>query len=298
MRRGLNVHRYRTTCKVTVTWLALQLAATGTLAAQSGVDSLVPTRPTGMVTDQAGLLTPGLLRTIDDRLVHLRQVTGAEVAVVTLPSIGDQAAVDVTTAIGRSWGIGGAFPIGDARRNAAAILLVVPRTPEHGGEVFVGSGSGAEGFLTDARSGQIRDAMLPALRDGDYDRAIDLGTSLLSDLFARELGSTDSTLIRPQDREERGSGLLVLILIVVLIVAILAVMSDGRGGGGPRGPGSGLRRRRSRGSMLGPLIWGGGFGGGSHGGFGGGGEASVDSVAVGASAAVVPGGDSDGSRST
>ncbi|MEO8478959.1 MAG: TPM domain-containing protein [Gemmatimonadota bacterium] len=270
MRRGLNVHRFRTTCKVTVTWLALQLAATGALAAQSGIESLVPVRPTGMVTDQAGLLTPPMLRTIDDRLVRLRQVTGAEVAVVTLPSIGDQAAVDVTTAIGRSWGVGGAFPIGDARRNAAAVLLVVPRTSEHGGEVFVGSGSGAEGFLTDARAGQIRDAMLPALRDGDYDQAIEIGTALLSDLFARELGSTDSTLIRPEDREERGSGLVVLILIVILIVAILAVMSDGRGGGGPRGPGSGFRRR-SRGSMLGPMIWGGMLGGGSHGGFGGGG---------------------------
>ncbi len=260
--------------------LALQLAALP-LAAQSGIAALFPERPTGWVTDQAGILDPAVRQRVEDRLLRLKDSTGGEIAVVTLPTIDDYAPVDVATEIGRRWGVGGAYEIGDPRRNAAAVLLLVPRTDDHRGQVFIGSGDGAEGFLTDARAGRIRDAMLPDLREENYSRAVDVGTTLLTDLFARELGSTDSALVRATPERERGTGAAVLVLAIIIVVAMIAAFADARGGG-PPGAGSGRGGWR-RSSNMGPIIWGGmtgfgggrsgggGFGGGGFGGFGGGG---------------------------
>src|SRR3990170_3652761 len=104
---------------------------------------------------------------------------GAEVAVVTLPTINDRAPVEVAVAIGRAWGVGAKAAIGSQQRNAGVVMLLVPRTSEHKGEIFIASGTGTEGFVTDARSGAIADQMLPALRQGDYGAAVDLGTSVL-----------------------------------------------------------------------------------------------------------------------
>jgi uncharacterized protein len=263
--------------------LALQLLAAGPLVAQAGIESLFPARPTGWVTDRAGILDPAVAATVEARLNRLRDSTGGEIAVVTLPTVADYAPADVATAIGRGWGVGTAFPIGDPRRNAAAVLLLVPRTAEHRGEVFIGSGDGAEGFLTDARAGQIRDAMLPDLRQGNYSAAVDQGTSLLTDLFARELGSSDSALVRPDSGRESRVGEYVLVLAIIVVVALFAAASSAGGGSSGWGGGGG-RSRRSRGglgSAMGPIIWGsglgggrgggGGFGGGGFGGFGGGG---------------------------
>lgn len=260
--------------------LAVQLALVAPLSGQDGIDSLFPERPSGPVTDVAGVLDAATVARLDGRLQRLRDSTGAEVAVVVLPGIAEHAAADVGLAIGRRWQVGGAFPVGDPRRNAGAVLLVVPRTPERRGAVDLRSGTGSEGFLTDARAGRILDAMLPALRDDDYAAALELGTSRLADLFARSLGSTDTALVAPRTR--RPAGLLVGFLIVAIVLALVLVMV-GAGRGPPRG---GRRRRGGWGDAFGPAILGGGigrggfggggfggggFGGGGFGGFGGGG---------------------------
>lgn len=253
-------------------FVALQLIVGSTVAAQQS-QPMFPARPTGMVTDVADILPADAEARIEARLTRLRDSTGGEVAVVTLPGIGDQAAADVAVAIGRSWGVGGAFAVGDRRRNAGVVLLLVPRTDDHAGAVFIAPGQGAEGFLTDARSGQIADAMLPALRDGEYGTAVDIGSTLITDLVARELGATDSTLMVPGgDRPSPRQIAIMVILMALIVGAVLVAIAGSQGGRGGRGGGfTGGRGRR--GGWGGPIIWGGGgFGGGfGGGGFGGGG---------------------------
>ena len=46
---------------------------------------------------------------------------------MTLPTIGDHDEGEVALAIGRKWGVGARAEIGDARRNAGLVLLLVPR---------------------------------------------------------------------------------------------------------------------------------------------------------------------------
>ena len=102
---------------------------------------------------------------------EVREKTRGEIAVVTLADIGDRSASDVALQIGRQWGVGAKGDPGDRARNAGVVLLLVPRKnhQQGTGDVFISVGRGAEGFLTDARAGRIRDAMLPALATEDYE---------------------------------------------------------------------------------------------------------------------------------
>ncbi len=266
--------------KATGLGLALQLAVwTGVLSAQSPVDSLFPARPTGHLTDVAGVVDPASAATIDSIASRLRSVTGAEFAVVTLPTIGDYAASDVALAIGRAWGVGRAADIGDATRNAGLVILVVPRREgdPNSGHVFISTGQGLEGIVTDAAAGGVRDAMIPELRVGQYGPGLVTGTRLLAARVARGLGATDSTLVAPGQAPGRSWGLLAFLLLIGVVVAVTIIRAS-RGGGPPSGGGSGRRRPRTPhiywGGAGGGGRWGGGGfggGGGGFGGFGGGG---------------------------
>lgn len=254
--------------KATGLGLALQLAVfAGALAAQSPVDSLFPARPTGYLTDVAGVVDPASAATIDSIASRLRSVTGAEFAVVTLPTIGDYAASDVALAIGRAWGVGRAAQIGDVTRNAGLVILVVPRREgdPNSGHIFISTGQGLEGIVTDAAAGRVRDAMVPELRAGQYGPGLVTGTRLLAALVARGLGATDSTLTTPG----RGPGVswgLLLFLFIVAVVVVVTIIRASRGGGPPSGGSSGRRHHG-----VPPIFWGGGGGRWGGGGFGGGG---------------------------
>jgi uncharacterized protein len=242
---------------------ALQLTAGTLLAQDAAVRALFPARPTGFVTDVAGVVDQATEDRITDLAERLKAAAGAEIAVVTLPTIGDRDEADVAREIGRAWGVGAAAGIGDPTRNAGVVLLLVPR--QNGrpgtGRVRVEVGGGLEGIVTDATAGRIRDLMGERLAREDYSGALEAGVEALAGIIARGFGVSDTALTnaRPVTRPRGGSPLggALPILLFIVFVLISGAMSGGRG-----------RRRRRNVSWGGPWI-GGGFGGG--GGWGGGG---------------------------
>jgi uncharacterized protein len=253
----------------------LQLAA-GVLAAQdAGIRGLFPARPTGFVTDVAGIIDEAAEARITDLAERLRAATGAELAVVTLPTIGDREETDVAREIGRAWGVGAATEIGDQRRNAGIVLLVVPRQGGRPGtgRVRIDVGRGLEGIVTDVIAGRIRDLMGDRLASGDYSGAIQDGVEALAGIIARGFGVSDSVLTNARPaaapRGSRGTPLGALPILLFIVFLLLSGALGGR------------RRRRRNVFWGGPWIgggfgggggWGGGgFGGGGFGGFGGGG---------------------------
>lgn len=235
--------------------------------------------PRGYVNDFAGILDSQSIRHMDAVIAEVRGKTRGEIAVVTLPDIGDRAASDVALQIGRQWGVGAAGDAGDPAKNLGVVVLLVPmRNHQRGtGQVFISTGRGAEGFLTDARVGRIRDAMLPALGREDYAQGLAIGVDLIAQAFAGEFGVTLSNpeAVTPPpaaaQRPRAQLGLIILAVILILIISSISRMGRRRrrrwspwggfwggwgGGGGTWGSGGG---------------WGGGGGGGGFGGFGGGG---------------------------
>lgn len=261
--RRLNTMRFMKAAKVTSILVALQLAA-GTVAVGQGINQVFPAKPTGYLTDAAGIVDPASAAAIDSIALALRQRTGAELAVVTLAKIDPYPPADVALAIGRAWGVGAKTEIGDQRRNAGLVLLVVPRTPNQRGQVYIGTGNGAEGIITDAIAGRVRDGMIPELREAKYGPALVTGAADLAARMRIGMGvadSADTMAVMPND--DGGESMPPLVILFIVFIIVIIIISRTRGGGGGVG-----RRGVYWGGGSG---WGGGFGGGFGGGGGGGG---------------------------
>ncbi|MGH7535131.1 MAG: TPM domain-containing protein, partial [Gemmatimonadales bacterium] len=117
--------------KATALIAGLQLAFACLVWAQDAqIRALFPAQPAGHVTDAANVLDPTSAAEIESLAERLRGATGAEIAVVTLPTIGNYDAAQVALAIGRAWGVGARAEVGDQRRNAGLVVLLVPRRPD------------------------------------------------------------------------------------------------------------------------------------------------------------------------
>jgi uncharacterized protein len=244
------------------------------LQAQSrGLDTLVPAQPVGLVNDFASVIEAESEAQLEDLIQRLRRATGAEIAVVTLPSIGEHDPAEVALTIGRRWKVGARAEIGDPRRNAGLVVLLVPRRAgdPNSGHIRIEVGQGLEGIVTDAAAGQVRDLMRPQLVQGRYGPALLLGVRALTSRIARGYGVSDSALTayQPPPVADRETGPTVSLLLILLFVFFVLLVSGAMGGRS--------RRRRRAVYWGGPWIgggWGrsGGFGGGGgFGGFGGGG---------------------------
>jgi uncharacterized protein len=240
--------------------------------------------PIGYVNDFAGVIDDAteqsMLATIDE----VRQKSGGEIVVVTLRDLGGRISIDVARDIGRQWKVGAIGGPGDAARNAGVVLLLKPgeRPGDGKAEIAIATGSGSEGFVTDALAGRIRDAIGQAAVDaGRYDAGLLVGVQLLAAAYSREFGFdlTGPAAPPPQATgSPRNSFPVGLIPLLVFLFFFLMVM--GRRRGRPRGLFSSLlwsllwssagRGRGGGGGSWGSGGWGGG-GGGGFGGFGGGG---------------------------
>jgi uncharacterized protein len=216
--------------------------------------------PKGYVNDFAGVLDADAAARMTALITELHQKTGADVAVVTLPDLGGRSAADVALQIGREWQLGGAGEAGDSAKNLGVVILLVPRKDHQPGtgDVFIATGRGAEGFLTDARVGRIRDAMLPQLSREDYSAGLEIGTGLITRAIADEFHVTVTGAPAPLPDESPTSFPIPLPILIFLVIFLLSLISR-------------LRGRRRWG--IGPIFWGGGgwgSGGGGGGGFSGG----------------------------
>jgi uncharacterized protein len=256
-----------TRAKATALLTALQLAAATALAAQATeVQALFPARPDGFVTDRAGVVDETSKARMTSLVERLRAATGAEIAVVTLPTIGDRSEAEVALAIGRAWGVGAKAEIGSARRNAGVVLLLVPLANHQPGtgHIRIEVGQGLEGIVTDAAAGRVRELMRPALVREEYGPALTTAVEALAGLVARGMGVSDTALTNAQPVPGGGEapqipGLLPLLLFIVVLLVMRRAFAGGR------------RRRRVYWGG-GPWIGGGGGGwGGGGGGWGGGG---------------------------
>ena len=228
--------------------------------------------PRGYVNDFAGVIDPPAAAHLDATIAEVQEKTRGEIVVVTLSDIGDRAASDVALDIGRTWKVGPGAPAGDPVKNLGVVVLLVPRKNHRPGtgKIFIATGRGAEGFLTDARVGRIEDAMLPDMAREAYGTALARGVDLIAQAFAAEFkvalsggaGAPSSEPDRPNASIPLGwllAGFILLMIVTRGRLLSLLFWFAGFGSG-----------RRSGGGWGGGSFGGGGFGGG-FGGFGGGG---------------------------
>ena len=233
----------------------------------------------GRVNDTAGLLSPGAVREIEGYLAAVESASGAQIVLLTIPSLEGESLEYYALRTAETWGIG------RAGRDDGALLLVALAEKK----IRIEAGYGLESVLTDAASGYIiREIMVPAFRSGNIEAGIAGGLEAMGGLAAGEGDIAPEDIRRSESRGGGGGGTPVPLFFIAFILIFMLSRMGGYRRFRRRGmsPASALfmgmamgSLGRSRyggygGSMGSGFSGGGGFGGGfsgGGGGFGGGG---------------------------
>ena len=161
--------------------MKLRLALVALLAAPA-VLALVPDKElpafTGYVVDKAGILGQGAVEQITATASRLDHAGVAQIAVCTVPDLGDWSKEEFAVDLFRKWGLGHG-----KKRADGLLILLVPGKPGHR-KIKVEVGYGLEGILPDGKVTALIDQYaVPAMRRDDYgDAAVKL-----VDAYARVL---------------------------------------------------------------------------------------------------------------
>lgn len=160
------------------------------------------------VNDYAELLSPESRQRIETRLGALETDTGAQVAVLTLPSLQDESLEEFTVRVARTWKLG--------RKDVNdGVLLFVSRDDR---KLRIEVGYGLEGILTDAASSQIiSQLMAPRFRDGDFAGGIEAALSAIDGAIR---GDADAIPLVQESSGPTGMGERIFVLLIV--VGVLA----------------------------------------------------------------------------
>lgn len=219
------------------------------------VQVVSPSDPPTLVNDRAHLMTADQVESLESKLVAFDDSTSNQIAVVTIPSLGDADIETYANTLFRKWGIGG-------KKHDNGVLLLIAANDR---QVRIEVGYGLEGAITDVQSKDIIDNdITPNFRNGNYATGINLATDHLCQAAVGEYKEQ-----RAHNQDDDGSGVAVFLFVLIIVVFIIFCNRNNGGRGG------GMFGRRGYGSIF-PPIWiggGGGFGsgGGSSGGGGGGG---------------------------
>ena len=224
-------------------------------------------KPEGYVSDFAHVIDPQSRAALEQYAGRVEQVTGAQMALVTLRTLEDEPIDDVANTIYRAWGVG------QKGKNEGILLLLVVGDRRSRLEV----GYGLEPILPDGFDGSVLREMRPALRQGQYGEALMAAAETIGSTIAKAKNvSLDAQLPRRMRRSTGDSIPWPAILIFLFFVFWLLRAGTGRprwrrrildrpASRQPGGPWSRWRWRRR---------WFGGYdgggGGGGFGGFGGG----------------------------
>ncbi|HPT05580.1 MAG TPA: TPM domain-containing protein [Candidatus Egerieousia sp.] len=227
----------------------------------------IPERPNPprLVNDYTGILTLEQAASMENRCEDFSRKTSNQIVVVIVPTLYGFDKEEYARTIGKTWNVG------QKKYLNGIVLLVKPKVGDESGEVFISTGSGLEGVLTDAMCERIiQMRLIPAFKENDYYDGINDALSLIFPLAAGEISSDEFS---GDDGEDPG-GIVMLIFIALFFGIGIAASIYGKKHGRHIGRGGGFN---SGGGFGGPFI--GGFGGSSgggggfsgFGGFGGGG---------------------------
>lgn len=255
--------------------LFLMLTQSGGLSAQ------VPPRPQPqrLVNDLADIFSSSQEERMEQTLVAFADSTSNQIAVVSVPDLYGMDKAQLAFQIGEEWGVG------QQKFDNGVVILVKPKVGNSRGEVFIATGYGLEGVLTDAVCRRIIEQyMIPAFQANDYYAGVENALNVILPLAAGEI-STDE-FASGDGSESVIASVFFLLFIFIIFVALFKSGGNNR----PQNMGGGNRKGLSAADLImlsilsnnsnsrGSDGWGGssggfggGFGGGGFGGFGGGG---------------------------
>jgi len=217
--------------------------------AAHAVEPPVP-QPQGYVTDLAGVIPPDARQRMTQTIQALKDKTGAEIAVLTIPTTEPLDDFTYAMRVADAWKVG--------RKGQDTGVLIVLVTQDR--KLRILTGYGVEGMLPDGLVGAIQDReMVPSFRAGRLGEGLERGVAAIAERIEKGYEGEPPPRYQNQGGELSPLALLVILLLVFLFLSWLSRRAGGGGGG--------RYYRRYPGGF-------GGYGGGfplPPGGFGGGG---------------------------
>ena len=148
----------------------------------------------GRVVDNAEILSPATRSAITAQLKAHEERTTDQIAVLTIPTTGDESIEDYAVRVFQAW------RLGVKGKDNGVLLVVAPKDRRLRIEV----GYGLEGKLTDVASSRIiRNVITPAFRAGDFDKGVrDGATAIVGTLE----GSADVAKLADTGASRASSG--------------------------------------------------------------------------------------------
>jgi uncharacterized protein len=238
-------------------------------SSQGQAEGLTKVRASGYVIDTANVLSPAATSRLTALCTELDHKAQAQIAVVTVKSLGDKPIEEASIDLATHLGVG---PKGSDRG-----LLILVAIDDHKDRIEVGYG--LEGILPDGKTGGILRYAVPLLRQQDYDGAVTLMVQSVANAIATDRGITLSTTAmgssRPRPQPGRPSAPHItfgeIIGIVFVLFWVFGLLGRMFGGPGGRRGGMGGVGNFGAGWIIGNMLGGGFRGGWGGGGFGGGG---------------------------
>ena len=103
------------------------------------LEKLLSQKPSKLVNDFTGTLTPDQKQALEHKLVTFDDSTSTQIAVVIMPTLNGEDVADFNVKLGRAWGVGG------REKNNGVILLIAKRDRK----LNIATGYGVEGALPD-----------------------------------------------------------------------------------------------------------------------------------------------------
>ena len=189
------------------------------LSVAGGVWSLDVPYLSGRVNDQVGLIGDQSRARIVGTLEQLEKETGAQIAVLVIPTLRDDALEDFSLRVAETWKLG--------RKGAddGVLLLVVHQDRK----IRIEVGYGLEPVLTDADCRRIIDhLMVPAFRAGDFEQGIEAAVQAMAGKIRGEEGAIPESV---DDAQPEGTWMFVGIFGAMLTpFVVFAIALRGAGG--------------------------------------------------------------------
>jgi uncharacterized protein len=223
----------------------------------------LPPAPTQYVTDEAGVITPGLIAQLNQRLAAFERQTSNQIFAVIYPRLPEGVGIDeYAHQLAVTW------KIGQKKTSNGVLILIISQDRK----ISIQTGYGLEGAMPDALCNRIiRETMAPAFRAGNYSMGLASGITAVMQATKGEYKGTGQANGKPTTLKNflfSPLGFFLLVMIVLIITG-----RNRRGGGPGPGGGMGLGSAAATGFLLGGL--GSGFGGGRTEGGGGGDSGGV-----------------------
>lgn len=164
------------------------------------------------VSNPDGILAPETVGEMNRIIRSTADSTSAEIAVVVVESIGDEEIKPFATALFGQWGIGK-----KDNDNGLLILFVLDQR-----QITFETGYGLEGVLPDALCKRIQmQEMIPAFREGDYDKGMLNGLARTADILTRPEAADE---IRSSAETAAETGRIPVFTLYIAVSLILSLL--------------------------------------------------------------------------